>query len=69
MVAIKKKGLGRGLEALLGEKTPAATTSTDINRLPLTALQAGSGFIPYDPVSKTELHTGNPGKKTDITTL
>jgi hypothetical protein len=41
MVAIKKKGLGRGLEALLGEKTQQASPSTDINRLPLTALQAG----------------------------
>lgn len=41
MVAIKKKGLGRGLEALLGEKNQAPKSSTDINRLPLTALQAG----------------------------
>ena len=50
MVAIKKKGLGRGLEALLGEKTQAAGSSTDINRLPLTALQAGK----YQPRQKME---------------
>ena len=50
MVAIKKKGLGRGLEALLGEKTPTATKSTDINRLPLSALQAGK----YQPRQKME---------------
>jgi len=50
MVAIKKKGLGRGLEALLGEKTPQANSSTDINRLPLTALQAGK----YQPRQKME---------------
>ena len=48
MVAIKKKGLGRGLEALLGEKTQQASPSTDINRLPLTALQAGK----YQPRQK-----------------
>jgi len=41
MVAIKKKGLGRGLEALLGEKAQQASSNTEINRLPLTALQAG----------------------------
>ena len=40
MVAIKKKGLGRGLEALLGDKAQKETTA-EINRLPLTALQAG----------------------------
>ena len=50
MVAIKKKGLGRGLEALLGEKTSAASSSTDINRLTLTALQAGK----YQPRQKME---------------
>ena len=50
MVAIKKKGLGRGLEALLGEKTQQANSTTDINRLPLTALQAGK----YQPRQKME---------------
>ena len=50
MVAIKKKGLGRGLEALLGEKTQQASPSTDINRLPLSALQAGK----YQPRQKME---------------
>jgi ParB family chromosome partitioning protein len=48
MVAIKKKGLGRGLEALLGEKTQSEGSSTAINRLPLTALQAGK----YQPRQK-----------------
>ena len=50
MVAIKKKGLGRGLEALLGEKPQEANSSTEINRLPLTALQAGK----YQPRQKME---------------
>ena len=50
MVAVKKKGLGRGLEALLGEKTQAASPSADINRLPLTSLQAGK----YQPRQKME---------------
>lgn len=50
MVAIKKKGLGRGLEALLGEKTSQANATTEINRLPLTALQAGK----YQPRQKME---------------
>ena len=50
MVAIKKKGLGRGLEALLGEKTQQASASAEINRLPLTALQAGK----YQPRQKME---------------
>jgi ParB family chromosome partitioning protein len=50
MVAIKKKGLGRGLEALLGEKNQAPKSSTDINRLPLTSLQAGK----YQPRKKME---------------
>jgi ParB family chromosome partitioning protein len=50
MVAIKKKGLGRGLEALLGEKTQQANITKDINRLPMTALQAGK----YQPRQKME---------------
>ena len=49
MVAIKKKGLGRGLEALLGDKAQQET-STVVNRLPLTALQAGK----YQPRQKME---------------
>lgn len=48
MVAIKKKGLGRGLEALLGEKMQKEGSSTAINRLPLAALQAGK----YQPRQK-----------------
>ena len=48
MVAIKKKGLGRGLEALLGEKAQKESSSVEINRLPLTALQAGK----YQPRQK-----------------
>jgi ParB family chromosome partitioning protein len=48
MVAVKKKGLGRGLEALLGEKTQNENSSAAINRLPLTALQAGK----YQPRQK-----------------
>jgi ParB family transcriptional regulator, chromosome partitioning protein len=50
MVAIKKKGLGRGLEALLGEKAQKESSLTEINRLPLTALQAGK----YQPRQKME---------------
>ena len=50
MVAIKKKGLGRGLEALLGEKTQQTNSTSEINRLPLTALQAGK----YQPRQKME---------------
>lgn len=50
MVAIKKKGLGRGLEALLGEKNLSANSTAEINRLPLTALQAGK----YQPRQKME---------------
>jgi len=50
MVAIKKKGLGRGLEALLGEKAAPTNSSVEINRLPLTALQAGK----YQPRQKME---------------
>ena len=49
MVAIKKKGLGRGLEALLGDKAKQES-STEINCLPLTALQAGK----YQPRQKME---------------
>ncbi len=49
MVAIKKKGLGRGLEALLGDKAQKESTA-DINRLPLSALQAGK----YQPRQKME---------------
>ena len=50
MVAIKKKGLGRGLEALLGEKSQKESSSAEINRLPLSALQAGK----YQPRQKME---------------
>ena len=50
MVAIKKKGLGRGLEALLGEKAQNENASSEINRLPLNALQAGK----YQPRQKME---------------
>jgi len=50
MVAIKKKGLGRGLEALLGEKSSQANSTAEINRLPLAALQAGK----YQPRQKME---------------
>ena len=50
MVAIKKKGLGRGLEALLGEKTQQVNATTEINRLPLSALQAGK----YQPRQRME---------------
>ena len=50
MVAIKKKGLGRGLEALLGEKTQQVNATAEINRLPLSALQAGK----YQPRQKME---------------
>ena len=49
MVVIKKKGLGRGLDALLGDKAQKET-AVDINRLPLTALQAGK----YQPRQKME---------------
>ena len=50
MVAIKKKGLGRGLDALLGEKAQKESSPAEINRLPLTALQAGK----YQPRQKME---------------
>jgi ParB family chromosome partitioning protein len=49
MVVIKKKGLGRGLEALLGDKVQKES-ATDIHCLPLTALQAGK----YQPRQKME---------------
>jgi ParB family chromosome partitioning protein len=49
MAVIKKKGLGRGLDALLGDKAQKETGS-EINRLPLTALQAGK----YQPRQKME---------------
>lgn len=49
MAVIKKKGLGRGLDALLGDKAQKETSS-EINRLPLTALQAGK----YQPRQKME---------------
>jgi len=49
MVVVKKKGLGRGLEVLLGEKQQKEV-ATDINRLPLSALQAGK----YQPRQKME---------------
>jgi len=47
MGAIKKKGLGRGLEALLGDKALPESIA-QINRLPLSALQAGK----YQPRQK-----------------
>jgi len=50
MVAIKKKGLGRGLEALLGDKAQQVNATSEINRLPLSALQAGK----YQPRQKIE---------------
>lgn len=50
MVVIKKKGLGRGLEALLGDKAEKEKNN-DIHRLPLTALQAGK----YQPRKKMEV--------------
>jgi len=49
MATIKKKGLGRGLEALLGDKVQKESNA-DIHRLPLTALQAGK----YQPRQKME---------------
>ena len=49
MVVVKKKGLGRGLEVLLGERQQKEV-ATDINRLPLSALQAGK----YQPRQKME---------------
>jgi ParB family transcriptional regulator, chromosome partitioning protein len=49
MVVIKKKGLGRGLEALLGDKAEKEKND-DIHRLPLNALQAGK----YQPRKRME---------------
>ena len=45
----KKKGLGRGLEALLGENSLKESTQ-DIHRLPLTSLQPGK----YQPRRKMD---------------
>jgi ParB family chromosome partitioning protein len=50
MSTIKKKGLGRGLEALLGEKSKPAQAGAAITSLPLTALQAGK----YQPRQKMD---------------
>lgn len=50
MSTIKKKGLGRGLEALLGEKSKPAQDSASITSLPLSALQAGK----YQPRQKMD---------------
>ena len=50
MSTMKKKGLGRGLEALLGEKSKPAQDSVAITSLPLSALQAGK----YQPRQKMD---------------
>lgn len=47
---MKKKGLGRGLEALLGEKSKPVQDDAPITRLPLSALQAGK----YQPRQKMD---------------
>jgi ParB family transcriptional regulator, chromosome partitioning protein len=47
---MKKKGLGRGLEALLGEKSKPAQDGVTITSLPLGALQAGK----YQPRQKMD---------------
>ena len=47
---MKKKGLGRGLEALLGEKSKPVQADAPITRLPLGALQAGK----YQPRQKMD---------------
>ena len=47
---MKKKGLGRGLEALLGEKSKSAQDGATITSLPLGALQAGK----YQPRQKMD---------------
>jgi ParB family transcriptional regulator, chromosome partitioning protein len=47
---MKKKGLGRGLEALLGEKQKPAENGAVVSRLPLSALQAGK----YQPRQKMD---------------
>jgi ParB family chromosome partitioning protein len=40
-MSLKKKGLGRGLEVLLGASTPMQEATDGLVSLPLTALQAG----------------------------
>jgi ParB family chromosome partitioning protein len=50
MSTIKKKGLGRGLEALLGEKSKPDQADAPITRLPLSVLQAGK----YQPRQKMD---------------
>jgi ParB family transcriptional regulator, chromosome partitioning protein len=50
MSTTKKKGLGRGLEALLGEKSKPAQDGATITSLPLGALQAGK----YQPRQKMD---------------
>ena len=50
MSTIKKKGLGRGLEALLGEKSKPVQADAPITRLPLSVLQAGK----YQPRQKMD---------------
>jgi len=50
MRTTKKKGIGRGLEALLGEKSKPAQDAGAISRLPLSALQAGK----YQPRQKMD---------------
>jgi ParB family chromosome partitioning protein len=47
---MKKKGLGRGLEALLGEKSKPTQDGVAITSLPLSALQAGK----YQPRQKMD---------------
>jgi ParB family chromosome partitioning protein len=47
---MKKKGLGRGLEALLGEKQKPTESGAAISHLPLSALQAGK----YQPRQKMD---------------
>ena len=47
---MKKKGLGRGLEALLGEKSKPSQDGVAITSLPLSALQAGK----YQPRQKMD---------------
>lgn len=50
MSTIKKKGLGRGLEALLGEKQISVEGGSAVTRLPLSVLQAGK----YQPRQKMD---------------
>jgi ParB family chromosome partitioning protein len=50
MSTTKKKGLGRGLEALLGEKQKPTESGAAVSRLPLSALQAGK----YQPRQKMD---------------